>query len=92
MNSTNQLDMPQGHKPISNGNPENCPFLQINKKAEESLQTTQPNPKPSKNTKKNDDESDLSDEETQGLQGSCPFMPSFKKRNPDLTHLDEGYE
>lgn len=89
MNSSNPHDIPQGHKPVLNGNPENCPYLQINKKAEETLQTNTSKPKTSK---KNDDESDLSDEETQGTQGSCPFMPSFKKRNPDLTHLEEGYE
>ena len=89
--------LPTGHKPIENGNPENCPFLQINKNVDEKLKEMDFNKLSSskidpKNNLKNDSDSDLSDDEAQGPQSACPFMPSFKKRNPDLGHFSEGYE
>lgn len=90
MNKTMEThDLPAGHQPVENGNPENCPFLQIKKNVDEKMdknneKTIKPNDK--------DSDSELSDDENQGTQGSCPFMPTFKKRNPDLEHLSEGYE
>ena len=91
MNYPDSQNLPAGHKSISNGNVDNCPYFQINKKIDDKFGETLPKP-PLKPSNKNDSESDLSDDEGQGTQGACPFMPSLMKRNPDLNHLEEGYE
>lgn len=87
MNPTQNITLPPGHQSVENGDPASCPFLQIKHKTEQKF-----NENVEKKIEKNDSDSDLSDDEAQGTQGSCPFMPSFKKRNPDLAHLAEGYE
>jgi len=92
MNPQDNQNIPSGHKPILNGNPENCPYLQINQKADEKFKEINIKTSTSPTKEKNDSDSDLSDDESQGTQGSCPFMPNFKKRNPDLGHFIEGYE
>ena len=91
MNSSDNQILPTGHKPVPNGNPENCPYLQISQGIE-TKNGEIPSKKNKVSSKKNDD-SDLSEEETQGLQGSCPFMSTgINRRNPDLAHFELGYE
>lgn len=88
MNSSDDFQLPPGHKSLENGKKEDCPYFQIMKNSED--KNIQKNEKNSKNM--NDSDSELSEDEIQGTQGACPFMSSAKKRNPDLGHLEEGYE
>lgn len=88
MNSSDNFQLPTGHKNIENGKKENCPYFQIMNNSED--KNIQKNENKSKNI--DDSDSELSEDEVQGVQGACPFMSSFKKRNPDLEHLEEGYE